>query len=425
MVNPSGDIDSQGIERGYYIVPKDKTRLKIAFFDSQNAFGKDIAEHFNFHHNMRIFQGNSIEEIRKLLEWADLAWFEWCDQLLIEATKLPKQCPVICRLHSYEAFTNMPDAVDWTKVDKLVLVNQSVDKVMSILHPKVALPRIIIPNGVDTTRFRIPSDKKYGKNVCSVGYINYKKDPTLMLQCFKAIHAMDPEFRFFIAGDYQDPRFKFYFDHMIPKLGIPVQFDGWIHDVPAYFKDKDFVISTSVFESFHYSIAEGMASGLMPLVHNWPGSENIYPERYRFNTPEECARMAVDLLKEDRQKLAKENRLHIIRNYSLNGQLQEIDRLIADVKTKDRFAVLPSRRNKLLPDEVKKSNADYGEVPLINPIYNCAEFLEETLDSAARGGCTVHCRVDETGLWILQCKKRQAHELSCGQGGSNSLVRKL
>lgn len=382
--DPEEKQNTSGISYRIPAVSKEKARLKIAFFDSQNAFGKDIASHFNLHHDMRIFQGNSVDNIRKLLEWADLAWFEWCDQLVIEATKLPRKCPIICRLHSYEAFTTMPDAVDWSKVDKLVMVNQSVDKVMSILHPNAMVPRVIIPNGVDTTKYRIPSNKKYGKNVCSVGYINYKKDPTLMLQCFKAMHELDPEFRFFIAGDYQDPRFKFYFDHLIPKLGIPVQFDGWIDNVPEYFRDKDFVISTSVFESFHYSIAEGMASGLMPLVHNWPGSENIYPEKYRFSTPEECAEIAINLFKEDRAQLAKENRLHIMKNFSLNGQLQEIDRLISDVNVKNKSVASPSRRNKILPDEVQKSDVDYGKVSLIIPTYNRAEFLEEAIDSALK-----------------------------------------
>jgi glycosyltransferase involved in cell wall biosynthesis/Flp pilus assembly protein TadD len=380
----SDNVDIDKIVSEINATPKETARLKIAFFDSQNAFGKDILKHFNLHHDVRLFQGNTVEDVKKLMEWADLAWFEWCDQLIIEATKLSKTCPIICRLHSYEAFTTMPDHVDWRKVDKLVMVNQSVEIVMSMLHPKCAADSIIIPNGVDTAKFKIPPDKKYGKNLCSVGYINYKKDPALLLQCFKAIHDRDPEFKFFLAGDYQDPRFKLYFDHLIPKLNIPVQFDGWVDDIPGYFKDKDFVISTSVFESFHYSIAEGMASGLMPLVHNWPGSENIYPEKYRFNTPDDCAELALSLMDQDRAKLAKDNRMYIMKNFSLTGQLKEIDNLISSMNIKPDTAEVITTRNKLLPDKVEKSDVDYGKVSLIIPTYNRAEFLEEALESALK-----------------------------------------
>jgi len=329
---PRDDINAQNSITYIHTQTKPQTSLNIAFFDSQNSFGKDIIAHLGCCHNIRMFKGNSIEEIERLMQWADLAWFEWCDHLLIEATKLPKSCMILCRLHSYEAFTVMPDQVDWSKVDKLILVNQSVERILTALHPKAKVDRVIIPNGVDTGKFAIPQDKIYGKNICSAGYINYKKDPLLMLQCFKAIHDRDPECKFFVAGSCQDPRFMFYFDHMIPQLGIQVQFDGWVEDMPSYFEDKDFVISTSVFESFHYSIAEGMASGLVPLVHNWPGSENVYPHRYRFNTIEECANLVQSFINEDRAKLARENRLFIIKNFSLKKQMQAIDQLLQEIK---------------------------------------------------------------------------------------------
>ena len=129
-------------------------------------------------------------------------------------------------------------------------------------------------------KFTIPSNKKYGKRICSIGYINYKKNPALLLYCFKAIHDYDSSYRFHIAGTHQDPRIQIYFDHLLPKLNIPVSFDGWVEDVPGYLRDKDYVISTSLFESFHYSIAEGMASGLLPLIHDWFGASYLYPEEY-------------------------------------------------------------------------------------------------------------------------------------------------
>jgi glycosyltransferase involved in cell wall biosynthesis len=224
----------------------------------------------------------------------------------------------------------MPAHVDWRKADKLILVNQNVAQVLDQLH-NIHVDREIIHNGVDLKRFTAPENKACGKKICSLGYINYKKNPALLLYCFKAIHNWDPEFKFYIAGQHQDPRIKIYMDHMLGRLDIPVYLENWIDDVPAYLRDKDFVISTSLFESFHYSIAEGMASGVLPLVHAWPGSENIYPPEYLFDTPEDCVRLLMRMSGSDRKKLAERNRGYIESNYSLERTIQGFNRVIGAV----------------------------------------------------------------------------------------------
>jgi len=304
--------------------------LKIAFFATQDSFADDILTHLSARNEVRRSSGDSAQQMTELMQWADLAWFEWCDQLLIQATKLNKTCKIICRLHSYEAFTQMPAEVDWSKVDRLILVNQNVVDVLNEFH-NIVVKKEIIHNGVDLNKFTIPDSKTYGKKICSLGYINYKKNPGLLLYCFKAIHDYDPEFEFFIAGQHQDPRIKVYFDHMLKRLDLPVHLQDWVDDVPSYLRDKDFVISTSLFESFHYSIAEGMASGLLPLVHAWPGAENVYPKEYLFNTPDECVKLLDRLMKSGREELVTTNREYIISNFSQKKQIDNFERLIADL----------------------------------------------------------------------------------------------
>ncbi len=307
--------------------------LKIAFFATQDSFAEGILRNLSGHNEIRRFAGETMAQMGDLMRWADIAWFEWCDKLLIEATRLPKNCPIICRLHSYEAFTDMPAQVDWSKVDKLILVNHNVSQVLERLH-SIPVGKEIIYNGVDLNKFTIHRDKTYGRKLCSLGYINYKKNPALLLYCFKAIHNWDPQFEFHVAGRHQDPRISLYMEHLLRRLAIPVRFDGWVEDVPGYLKDKDFVISTSLFESFHYSIAEGMASGVLPLVHSWPGSENIYPGQYLFDTPDDCVELVKRLMKSDRRKLAEENRAYIAKNFSLEKTIQGFNRVIETVRAR-------------------------------------------------------------------------------------------
>lgn len=297
----------------------------VAIVTSNPAFMSDIVNDLKKNNAVREFTQGSMTELRALLEWADIAWFDWCDQLLIQATShLPRLCATVCRLHSYEAFTEMPGQVEWSKVDHLILVNDSVRTLLGERIPKTVAVSVV-PNAVDVERYIIPERKTLGKKIASVGYINYKKNPQLLLYLFKLVHDWDPEFELHIAGEEQDPRIGLYMRDMANKMKLPLVWHGWIKDMPTFYSDKDFIISTSLFESFHYSIAEGMACGLLPIVHDWFGSENVYPDEYRFRTPDEGLRLIQRLMGADRDELGRDARRHIVENFALKGQLSEID----------------------------------------------------------------------------------------------------
>ena len=296
---------------------------KIAFFSSIDSFVGDIIDYLKQSNEVKIFDNSNLNEMKHLMEWADISWFEWCDQYLVEATKFEKKSQIVCRLHSYEAFTDYPLQVDWEKVDLLIFVNKSVQELVTA-KIKIKTPQVIIHNAVDTQKYQIPKNKRYGKKIASVGYINYKKNPELLLYCFKKIYDYDNEYSLHIAGQHQDPRIKLYFEHFIKENNLPIIFDGWIDNMSAWYTDKDFVISTSLFESFHYSIAEGMASGLMPLIHNWYGAKYIYPQKYLFNTPDDCLAMIRQYEDSDFKETALENRKYIIDKYNKGDKMKEI-----------------------------------------------------------------------------------------------------
>ncbi|HUV30194.1 MAG TPA: tetratricopeptide repeat protein [Acidobacteriota bacterium] len=330
-VQASGTAVSESVE------PAPPRIGKIAVFASHRAFVQDIVAALGRGNDVRYFEGDTVEQIAELMSWADVSWFEWCDELLIEATKLPKQGRIIARLHSYEAFTDMPSRVDWSKVDRLVFVNESV---RDIAAGQIAnrVDTVVIHNGLDLERFTIPEDKRYGKKIASVGYINYKKNPPLLLYCFKKIHEYDPAYSLHVAGTHQDSRIALYFDNFLRHSPLPVTFHGWVEDIPAWYADKDFVVSTSLFESFHYSIAEGMASGLMPLVHNWYGADRLYPDGCLFEDPDGCLELVKKYERVDRRRLAVENREYIARRFNLRDKVDQIAGLLLSLKGEDATA---------------------------------------------------------------------------------------
>jgi len=278
-----------------------------------------------------MFTNGPSTEFFHYLHDTDIAWFEWCDDLVATASRHPKMCKSICRLHSYEMFTDQPKKVDWNKIDKLLLVNDLVQDYCTQKFQIPAYKTAVIHNGVNTDRFQIPDGKKYNKKVVFVGFINYKKGPALLLQAFKAIHDFDPEFTFHIAGEHQDERISLYFQSMQKKLPFEIHMDGWVKDVPTYLEDKDFVISTSLFESFQYSLAEGMAQGCVPLIHGWPGSEIFYPKNFLWDFPDECVNIVEQMhnqTSEEQFKTRERVRKHIVENFSVEKQVEEVKALI-------------------------------------------------------------------------------------------------
>jgi glycosyltransferase involved in cell wall biosynthesis len=305
-------------------------RPRLAFFcRTGDHFLGDIGRHLAQSWEIRFFKENQVDRMAAGMGWCDVAWFEWCDQALVEASRLEKKCRIVCRLHSFEAFTDWPSQVAWERVDTLIFVAPHIREVVASRVPDLTdrVATHVIYNGVNLGRFAFHHRTK-GYNIASVGYINHKKNPSLLLQCIRALVDVDPRFQLHVAGTHQELRFKLYVDHMVREMGLTghVIFHGWVADVNAWLADKHFLVSASVFESFGYGIAEAMAAGVKPLIHHFPGARRIYPENLLFNTVGEFVRLAL----EDDYRPRRYRRF-IEENYRLEYQLQGIDRILSQL----------------------------------------------------------------------------------------------
>ena len=72
-------------------------------------------------------------------------------------------------------------------------------------------------------------------------------------------------------------------------LADAVVFDDFGPDVASWLRRIGFVLSTSDDESFHLAPAEGMASGAVPAITDWPGADTIYDARWIHRTTDELA----------------------------------------------------------------------------------------------------------------------------------------
>jgi len=308
-------------------------RPKIAFFCGSDGanFIKDIIPYINQRFLVEIYQGKTEEQLYELMQWSDISWFEWCTQLAQAASKWPKVCKTIVRLHRYEAYGPWPEQINWDNIDVLINIGNTfiADRLISkVPDIQQSTSLITIPNGVNLEKFRFSSWQR-GKNIAFLGNLRMVKNPALVIQCMQKLHYIDPEYRLFFGGECPDPALEQYLHHIVQNLDLEdvVIFDGRLENVPGWLEDKHYIVSTSIIESQGMGILEGMACGLKPVIHNFPGADQIFPKEHLFNIAEEfCEQICSDNYEPSKYRRFVEE------NYSLDDQLLKIADIFNDLE---------------------------------------------------------------------------------------------
>ena len=313
------------------VIMGDKETKLAIFSKGDDKFIEDITNKLSAYYEVKKITINMlhIEKLEEWMKWADICWFEWCDELLVYAGGLDiaKEKKIICRLHSYEAFTNYPARVNWNCVDRLIFVSDTIRKYAINTFGMDEKITAVIPNGVDLSRLNF-ENRCPGFNIAYAGYINYKKGPMLLLQVFKALHDYDSRYNLYIAGQFQDPRYSLYFKQMVAELGLEKNyyFEGWQRNLDEWLEDKNYILCTSVLESQNMSVMQAMAKGIKPIIHNFVGASEIYSKEYLWNTVNEAV-----LKIRDNKYSSDEYRYFVDDKYSLDRQMKSIMSLLEEV----------------------------------------------------------------------------------------------
>lgn len=268
---------------------KESDKKNIVLFVKQglDSFLEDIIVGLSGEYVTKKIIVTDFKQIDEEMEWADICWFEWCDELISYGSKLniAKEKIIICRLHSYEAFTDYPANVEWGNVDKIIFVAEHIKNFVVENYCIDEEKTIVIPNGIDYKKWDF-AKRRPGFNIAYVGYINYKKGPMLLLHAFKSIYDKNNKYKLFIAGKFQDQRDVLYFNQMIKEFGLEdnIIFEGWQDDLDKWLEDKNYILCTSILESQNMSVMQAMVKGIKPIIHNFVGAKNIYPKALVWNT---------------------------------------------------------------------------------------------------------------------------------------------
>jgi hypothetical protein len=308
-------------------------RPKVAFFCGGDGmtFLDEIIEFTKPRFEVRLFEGRTKEELCELMKWSDISWFEWCTNLAVIGSKQPKVCKNIIRLHRYEAYEQWPQLVNWTNIDTLVTVGNSFVRdalIRKVPYIESYTPIVTIPNGVNFDKFTF-TNRPRGKNIAYLSNLRMVKNPAFVLQCMQKLHYIDPEYRLFFGGLFQDETLEQYLRHMVGALDLHdvVFFDGRQEDVNSWLKDKHYIVSTSLIESQGMGLLEAMACGLKPVIHNFPGADQIFPTEFLFNIAEEFCQ---HILSEQYEPYTYRRFVEV--NYALKDQLPKINNIFTQLE---------------------------------------------------------------------------------------------
>ena len=281
---------------------------------------------------VRKFIVTTQQEIYNAIDWGDIVWLEWANEVAIIATANEgiKGKKVIVRLHGYEVFSEMPKQINWSVVDRLIFVAPNVLNILKNDIPDIERKVKIemVYNGIDVDKFQL-KERKPGYDIAWIGFINYKKNPVMMLQIMQKLVAIDPRYKIHIAGTFQIMQYKLYLEYMIKEMHLEsnVAFYGQVGDINSWLQDKNYLLSTSILEGYGYAIMEAMSQGIKPVIHNFYGAKDFYPREYLFNTVDEAIDKIIS-----KEYDSREYRNWLINNgYTLKNQVKQIKDIIKEI----------------------------------------------------------------------------------------------
>ena len=193
------------------------------------------------------------------------------------------------RCHLYEI--DRPESVrqiPFNDVSVLFFVSRAPHQRFEQRYPEFAVKTQVIPNAVDTRKFGYALRRECGYTLGMLGRIFPKKDQAAVLLRLRSI---DKRWRLVVQGS-APRKYRRYLAWLkllrwCLRLGDRVDFLPHTEEPLRFYRAVDAVVSNSRDESFHMSVAEGMACGCWPVIRDWDGARDIYPSAQIYSNPRE------------------------------------------------------------------------------------------------------------------------------------------
>jgi len=236
------------------------------------------------------------------LAWADAIFCEWClgNAKWYSERKRPGQ-RLLIRLHHQEMGLPFRRELQWSNVDALIFTNFTHYNAFRHEQPECADKALVVFCDVNCPAFAQEKLPGTEFNLGLVGMNPMRKRLDLALEILARLRQTDSRYTLFVKTRmpweyrwlWERSTERDYYTRLLGSIEKgphrdSVVFDTHGDDMPLWFSKVGFILSTSDHEGSHQAVAEGMASGCIPVIRDWAGVTPLYPARFVFSSVEEA-----------------------------------------------------------------------------------------------------------------------------------------
>lgn len=198
---------------------------------------------------------------------------------------------LIVRAHRYEVTVDFPASIDMSRFESSVAIVPWVGRVLVQKFGWPAEKMVYIPNYINTRYFRRPKLPGSEYTLGMVGVTPDLKRLDLALDLLEALREHDTRYTLRIRGSLPPEHINWARQPSIPQQWGSIQhrlrtrttlrnsvfFDTPGRDMANWFQGVGVILSLSDLEGSHVALAEGVASGALPVARPWPGITTMWP----------------------------------------------------------------------------------------------------------------------------------------------------
>jgi glycosyltransferase involved in cell wall biosynthesis len=232
-----------------------------------------------------------------LLERADVVFCEWClGNAVWYSRHVREDQRLVVRLHLQERSLPYLDQVDWNRVDRLIFIAPEVMRECLSRKPELERLATLIYNPIACDDLDRPKLPGACFNLGLLGINPRRKRPDLAVEVLQCLRRRDSRYTLFVKSRspweygwlWKQPEEREYYRAFYESVRRSPDADAVVFDAPGpdvaqWLSKIGWMLSVSDFEGSHQAVAEGMASGALPVIRDWPGASQMYPCRYGFH----------------------------------------------------------------------------------------------------------------------------------------------
>ncbi len=304
--------------------------MKIYIIVDHTGYNKtllDVAEKWReAGHEIKIDMYYDIEKAM----WCDIIFGEYIQGGVVHAVNdknLDK--PIVMRGIDIDLYFGHYMGLDWDRCKAVLFINNYmreyiVDKYKAAkgVEPKCLIETVEL--GVDVNRFNY-KERQPGKTIGWLNAIGPAKGIELLCQIIYKMVKYNKEYKFEIVGQCGTLWLEKYIEEFLARNGLSdnVNIKSSVADVDKWMDGIDYIMTTSMKECMSLPIAEGMAKGIKPVIHNWWGADQLYPGDLVFQTAEQ----ACDIIMSP-QYDSNFYRKYILDHYTSDKQFNKLNKIM-------------------------------------------------------------------------------------------------